>query len=38
MSIGKAFFGESQFSAAEHASKVAVAALHQHLNYWGMHL
>ena len=38
LSIGKAFFGDSQFSMAEHASKVAVAALHQHLAYWGMHL
>jgi leucyl/phenylalanyl-tRNA--protein transferase len=38
LAIGKVFFGESQFSAAEHASKVAVVALHRHLAAWGFRL
>jgi leucyl/phenylalanyl-tRNA--protein transferase len=38
LAIGKVWFGESQFSAVEHASKVAVAALHQHLALWGFHV
>jgi len=38
LSIGKVWFGESQFSAAEHASKIAMAVLHQHLALWGMHV
>jgi leucyl/phenylalanyl-tRNA--protein transferase len=38
IAIGKVFFGESQFSAVEHASKVAVVALHRHLAAWGFKL
>ena len=38
IAIGKAFFGESQFSAVEHASKIAVVALHRHLAHWGYNL
>ena len=38
IAIGKVYFGESQFSAVEHASKVATAALHRHLAHWGYHL
>ncbi len=38
VAIGKAFFGESQFSVAEHASKIAVVALHRHLVAWGFKL
>jgi len=35
MAIGKVFFGESQFSAVEHTSKIALVALHRHLREWG---
>ena len=38
VAIGKVYFGESQFSRQEHASKVAVAALHRHLAAWGYRL
>lgn len=38
LAIGKVFFGESQFSAVEHASKIALSALHQHLSFWGYQL
>ena len=38
LAIGKVFFGESQFSAVEHASKVALVALHRHLAAWGYHV
>jgi leucyl/phenylalanyl-tRNA---protein transferase len=38
LAIGKVFFGESQFSASEHASKVALVALHRQLAAWGYHL
>ncbi|MGH6736447.1 MAG: leucyl/phenylalanyl-tRNA--protein transferase [Methyloceanibacter sp.] len=38
LAIGKVFFGESQFSAVEHASKIALVALHRHLAAWGYHL
>jgi leucyl/phenylalanyl-tRNA--protein transferase len=38
LAIGDVFFGESQFSRTEHASKVAVAVLHSHLAYWGFAL
>jgi leucyl/phenylalanyl-tRNA---protein transferase len=38
LAIGKVFFGESQFSIAEHASKIAVVALHRHLAEWGFRL
>ena len=38
LAIGKVFFGESQFSAVEHASKIAMAALHRHLAAWGYRL
>ncbi|MEG6508024.1 leucyl/phenylalanyl-tRNA--protein transferase [Methyloligella sp. 2.7D] len=38
LAIGKAFFGESQFSRVNHASKVAMAALHRHLAAWGFTL
>jgi leucyl/phenylalanyl-tRNA--protein transferase len=38
LAIGKVFFGESQFSAVEHASKVALVALHRQLAAWGYHL
>jgi leucyl/phenylalanyl-tRNA---protein transferase len=38
LAIGKVFFGESQFSAAEHASKVALIALHRQLAAWGYRL
>jgi leucyl/phenylalanyl-tRNA--protein transferase len=37
LAIGKVFFGESQFSSAEHSSKVALVALHRHLRSWGYH-
>lgn len=35
LAIGKVFFGESQFSAWEHMSKVALVGLHRHLAAWG---
>ncbi len=35
VAIGGAFFGESQFSKAEHASKIAGAVLNRHLAEWG---
>ncbi len=38
LAIGKVFFGESQFSAVEHASKIALIALHRQLAAWGYHL
>jgi leucyl/phenylalanyl-tRNA---protein transferase len=38
LAIGDVFFGESQFSTVEHASKVAVAVLHAHLARWGFAL
>jgi leucyl/phenylalanyl-tRNA--protein transferase len=38
LAIGKVFFGESQFAFAEHASKVALVALHRHLREWGFHV
>jgi len=38
LAIGKVFFGESQFSYAEHGSKVALVALHRHLREWGYHV
>jgi leucyl/phenylalanyl-tRNA---protein transferase len=38
MAIGKVFFGESQFSYAEHSSKIALVALHRHLSAWGYHM
>lgn len=38
LAIGKVFFGESQFSAAEHTSKIALVALHRHLREWGFHV
>ncbi len=38
LAIGKVYFGESQFSAAEHASKIATVALHRQLAAWGYHL
>ena len=38
VAIGKVFFGESQFAAVEHMSKVALVALHRHLKAWGYHL
>jgi leucyl/phenylalanyl-tRNA--protein transferase len=38
IAIGKVFFGESQFSRAEHSSKVAMVVLHRHLQEWGYHV
>jgi len=38
LAIGKVYFGESQFSAVEHASKIATVALHRQLAAWGYHL
>ena len=38
LAIGKVFFGELQFSVAEHASKVALIALHRQLAAWGYRL
>ncbi|MEZ5873872.1 MAG: leucyl/phenylalanyl-tRNA--protein transferase [Hyphomicrobiales bacterium] len=38
IAIGKVYFGESQFSAIEHASKIATVALHKHLAAWGYRL
>jgi leucyl/phenylalanyl-tRNA--protein transferase len=38
LAIGKVFFGESQFSRAEHGSKVAMVVLHRHLREWGYHV
>ncbi|ODA68082.1 Leucyl/phenylalanyl-tRNA--protein transferase [Methyloligella halotolerans] len=38
LAIGKAYFGESQFSRVDHASKVATVALHRHLAAWGFKL
>jgi len=38
ITIGKAYFGESKFSAVRDASKVATAVLHRHLAAWGYHL
>jgi leucyl/phenylalanyl-tRNA--protein transferase len=38
LAMGKVFFGESQFSAVEHASKVALVALHRQLAAWAYHL
>jgi leucyl/phenylalanyl-tRNA--protein transferase len=38
LAIGKVYFGESQFSAVEHASKIATLALHRHLAEWGYHV
>lgn len=35
VAIGGAFFGESQFSKAQHASKIAGAVLNRHLYEWG---
>lgn len=36
--IGKMFYGESMFSFANNASKVALAYLATHMNHWGMPL
>ncbi len=38
LAIGKVYFGESQFSTVEHASKIATVALHRQLAAWGYHL
>lgn len=38
VAIGNVFFGESQFSHADHTSKIAVAYLHAHLAQWGFAL
>lgn len=38
VALGEVFFGESQFSNADHASKVGVAVLHEHLAHWGFKL
>lgn len=38
LAIGKVFFGESQFAAEKHMSKVALVALHRHLRHWGFAL
>jgi leucyl/phenylalanyl-tRNA--protein transferase len=38
LSIGKVWFGESQFSTVNHASKIATVALHQKLAAWDMHV
>lgn len=38
LAVGKVFFGESQFSRVDHASKVALIALHRHLTAWGYRL
>ncbi|XSG81805.1 MAG: leucyl/phenylalanyl-tRNA--protein transferase [Methyloligella sp. ZOD6] len=38
LAVGKVFFGESQFSRVNHASKVALVALHRHLAQWGFRL
>jgi leucyl/phenylalanyl-tRNA--protein transferase len=38
LSIGKVWFGESQFCTASHASKIAMATLHQKLASWDMHV
>lgn len=35
VAIGDVFYGESQFSHAEHTSKIAIAYLHAHLAQWG---
>jgi leucyl/phenylalanyl-tRNA--protein transferase len=35
LAIGRAFFGESQFSGEAHTSKIAMAALTWHLAKWG---
>ena len=35
VALGDVFFGESQFSHADHASKIAIAVLHEHLAKWG---
>lgn len=38
VALGRVFFGESMFSRASDASKVALAALCAHLRRWGFHL
>jgi leucyl/phenylalanyl-tRNA--protein transferase len=38
VAAGEVFFGESQFSRADHASKIAIAVLHEHLAKWGFKL
>lgn len=38
MSLGTAFFGESMFSRASNASKVALARLARTLDVWGFHM
>lgn len=38
VALGEVFFGESQFSRAPHASKIAIAVLHDHLARWGFKL
>ncbi|MFD0985841.1 leucyl/phenylalanyl-tRNA--protein transferase [Methyloligella solikamskensis] len=38
LAVGKVFFGESQFSHADHASKVALVALHRYLAQHGFKL
>lgn len=35
LAVGKVFFVESQFFTVDNASKVAVAVLYRHLQYWG---
>jgi leucyl/phenylalanyl-tRNA--protein transferase len=35
LAIGRAFFGESQFTIEPHTSKIAMAALTWHLAKWG---
>jgi leucyl/phenylalanyl-tRNA--protein transferase len=35
LAIGRAFFGESQFSVEAHTSKIAMAVLTWHLAHWG---
>jgi leucyl/phenylalanyl-tRNA--protein transferase len=38
VSLGRVFFGESMFSVAPNASKVAVVALTEKISGWGFHL
>lgn len=38
VAVGKIFFGESQFSIADNASKVASVYLNRHLSHWGFAL
>jgi leucyl/phenylalanyl-tRNA--protein transferase len=38
VALGEVFFGESQFSRTDHASKIAIAVLHDHLARWGFKL